>query len=87
MARTARFHSPEYLDQALRLIVDIGHPIEFVANKLNISADLLDRLLERKVSQFESSLRTPTDIASIKRTPEPATEFVADSDLLAIARK
>jgi len=55
MARTARYHSPEYLDEAVKLIVDIGHPLEFVASKLEIPADLLDLLVQRELKKAEKS--------------------------------
>lgn len=84
MARTARSHSPEYLDQALRLIVDIGHTVEFVAGKLDISVDLLDLLLERKLAKAATSSQVSVDTEPKSGKP---SEFVAASDLLAIARK
>ena len=50
--KMSKYHSPEYLDQAIKLVVEIGHPVEFVSSRLKISSEILTAA----VSQYETKL-------------------------------
>lgn len=50
-----RYHSPEYLEQAVKLVVEIGHPVDFVAEKLGVPEELLAALIEKEWQISDSS--------------------------------
>lgn len=84
MGRTARHHSPEFLEQATRLVVEFGHPVDYVASKMKISEELLAGMVQQatgKVAQpaSESSQRNESRFSR--------REFVASSELRAMTRR
>ena len=79
MARRPTYYSPDYLEQALRLIVEIGRPPEFVSRKLNIPQEILDALVDRYQNNLDQSVN--------KQELTVAQEFVAKTDLVNIERR
>jgi hypothetical protein len=74
-----KYHSPEYLDQAIRLIVEVGHPVDFVSSRLNISSEVLTAA----VSQYESRRAQPAS----NRDNEMTQGFSVKAGLFNIARR
>ena len=48
--------SPAYRAEAIRLVVEIGHPIEFVSEKLQIPVAMLSEWVEEHLEEFEGNI-------------------------------
>lgn len=74
-----KYHSPEYLDQAIKLVVEIGHSVEFVSSRLNICSEMLTAA----VSQHE----TKSALSASNQGNNVTQGFSVKAGLSNIARK
>ena len=54
-------YSPEFRTEAIKLVVEVGHPIEFVSEKLAIPLELLTTWVEEHLEELDEFYKKEID--------------------------